>query len=49
MYRHNPTFRLQHQRSLSTSIAIALGLALPGMAAVPVMAAEELEEITVTG
>lgn len=49
MYKHNPLFRLPQPRSLSTSIAIALGLVMPGMAAAPVMAAEELEEITVTG
>jgi len=36
-------------RKLSISIAIAMGIGLPGMAATPALAQEEIEEITVTG
>jgi outer membrane receptor protein involved in Fe transport len=49
MYQENQLARLNKPSSLSTSIAIALGLTLPAVAAVPAFAQEQLEEITVTG
>jgi hypothetical protein len=48
MYKHNSLLQLPPRRTLSTSIAMALGLVLPSLYAVPAMAAEELEEVTVT-
>lgn len=49
MFRQYGSIKLKKPHALSTSIAIALGLTLPGILANQSFAAEELEEITVTG